>query len=227
MHLSDAAHASPAAGGTARPDLSRIPVTVHALDPVSRAGLRSQLREHPVLDVTEVPPPGSGAVAVLVVETLDEGAYARLRKVVRGEGARSVLVVGTLREHELLDVVECGVGAVVWRHEATAGRLLQAVLAASRGDGHLPGDLLSRLMDQAGTLHRGAAGRPDAVPAGLTSREADVLRLLAEGMETREVAAELAYSERTVKTVLQGLTMRLHLRNRTHAVAHALREGLI
>lgn len=36
-----------------------------------------------------------------------------------------------MRENELMDVVECGVGAIVWRHEATAERLVQAVLAAS------------------------------------------------------------------------------------------------
>ncbi|WP_320775663.1 helix-turn-helix transcriptional regulator [Streptomyces sp. CRN 30] len=223
MYLSHA----PETDRTGQSDLPRIPVTIHAQDPVSRAGVRSQLREHPALDVTEAAVPGAGAVAVLVVESLDEVAYARLRKVVRGDGSRSVLVVSSLRGQELLDVVECGVGAVVWRHEATPSRLLQAVLAASRGDGHLPGDLLSRLMSQAGTLHRGATGRPDVAPAGLTARETDVLRLIADGMETREVAAELAYSERTVKTVLQGVTMRLHLRNRTHAVAYALREGLI
>ncbi|MBT2414811.1 response regulator transcription factor [Streptomyces sp. ISL-12] len=188
--------------------------------------MRSQLRELPDLDVVEAARPASGAVAVLVVEALDEEAYAGLRKILRTDRSRSVLVVSRLRGHELLDVIECGVGAVVWRHEATASRLLQAVLAASRGDGHLPADLLGRLMNQVGTLHRGTTSHP-AVPAGLTLRETDVLRLIADGLETREVAAKLAYSERTVKSVLQGLTMRLHLRNRTHAVAYALREGLI
>jgi DNA-binding NarL/FixJ family response regulator len=54
-----------------------------------------------------------------------------------------------------------------------------------------------------------------------------VLKLLADGHSTSEVARALAYSERTVKTAVQQLTGRLHLRNRTHAVAYALREGLI
>ncbi|MGW2043477.1 hypothetical protein ACWCO4_36290, partial [Streptomyces virginiae] len=42
-----------------------------------------------------------------------------------------------------------------------------------------------------------------------------------------DLAAKLAYSERTVKNVMHGLTTRLHLRNRAHAVAYALREGYI
>jgi len=54
-----------------------------------------------------------------------------------------------------------------------------------------------------------------------------VLRLLAEGMDTAEIAAELCYSQRTVKNVLHGLTNRLNLRNRAHAVAHALRADVI
>ncbi|AZQ38550.1 response regulator transcription factor [Streptomyces cyaneochromogenes] len=218
------------AGTTGRePDGSgyRIGVVVHARDPISGAGAASQLRQHPVIDLRDEARPGADAVAVLVEETPDETTFERLRRLVRGEAARTVLVVSALRESELLTVIECGVGAVVWRHEATAQRLLQAVIAASRGDGDLPADLLGRLMSQVGTLQRCAAGNTGAPVTGLTAREADVLRLVAQGLDTTEIAAKLAYSERTVKNVLHGLTTRLHLRNRAHAVAYALREGFI
>ncbi|MGW0822966.1 helix-turn-helix transcriptional regulator [Streptomyces sp. NPDC002845] len=203
----------------------RVPVAVHASDPISREGAVSQLRRHPEIDLREET--GPDTVALLIDDTLNEGALARLRRVVRGEGARAVLVVGAIRETELLDVIECGVGAIVWRREATAHRLVQAVLAASRGDGDLPSDLLGRLINQVGTLHRTHAGRSGTPASGLTPREADVLRLVAEGLDTGEIAGKLSYSERTVKNVMHGLTTRLHLRNRAHAVAYALREGYI
>lgn len=200
-------------------------MTVAAPDPLSREGAASLLRHRPEIEMRE--DSGPGTVALLVEDALDEDALTRVRRLVRGEGTRAVLVTATLRENELLDVIGCGVGAIVWRREATAHRLVQAVLAAARGEGDLPADLLGRLISQVGTLHRGTAGRSGVPSLGLAPREVDVLRLIAEGLDTGEIAGKLSYSERTVKNVMHGLTTRLHLRNRAHAVAYALREGYI
>ncbi|MGI8665881.1 MAG: response regulator transcription factor [Jatrophihabitans sp.] len=63
--------------------------------------------------------------------------------------------------------------------------------------------------------------------AALTDRERAVLKLLSEGLAVAEISKELAYSERTIKSIVHDVTVRLGLRNRTHAVAYALREGLI
>ncbi|MGV9659732.1 response regulator transcription factor [Streptomyces koyangensis] len=221
LNSSWTASASGPDGGRGGP----VPVAVVAADPISREGAVSQLRRQPEVELREESAPGT--VALVVENALDENAVGRLRRIVRGEGARAALVVGTLQERELLDVVECGVGAIVWRHEATARRLVSAVLAASRGDGDLPADLLGSLLSQVGTLHRGAAARPGGPSLGLTPREVDVVRLIAEGLDTGEIAGKLSYSERTVKNVIHGVTTRLHLRNRAHAVAYALREGYI
>ncbi|MET9970124.1 DNA-binding response regulator, partial [Streptomyces sp. NPDC006356] len=107
----------------------RIPVVVTAADPISHEGAVSQLRQHPEIELREET--GPGTVALLIEDALDDAGLTRLRRVVRSEGARAVLVVGAIRENELLDIIECGVGAVVWRREATAHRLVQAVLAAA------------------------------------------------------------------------------------------------
>lgn len=68
--------------------------------------------------------------------------------------------------------------------------------------------------------------RTPAHPA-LSDRERAVLQLLGDGADTREIARRLSYSERTVKVVVQDLTRRFGVRNRTHAVAYAVRQGLI
>ncbi len=61
----------------------------------------------------------------------------------------------------------------------------------------------------------------------LSSREAEVLRLVADGLDTSDIAEQLAYSESTIKGVLAKLMARLEARNRCHAVAIVVREGLI
>ena len=72
-----------------------------------------------------------------------------------------------------------------------------------------------------------APGAGLSTVAGWSAREIEVLRLLANGLSTREVARRLAYSERTIKNVVYDLTARHGLRNRTHAVAVAVRAGLV
>ncbi|MGP3998687.1 helix-turn-helix transcriptional regulator [Streptomyces sp. 8N706] len=208
------------------PTEKQIPVMVRAPDPISLAGVTSQLGQHRGVRLVEGGGERSAAVAVIVAETMDDSTIPQLRRLVRIDGARVVLVAGQLREAELLAVIECGVGAILWRRQATSDRLYQAVLAASRGEGDLPSDLLARLLNQVGQLQRSADDRRGTL-AGLAPREVDVIGLIAEGLDTAEIAGKLSYSERTVKNVLHGMTTRLHLRNRAHAVAYALREGHI
>ena len=80
---------------------------------------------------------------------------------------------------------------------------------------------------QVGRLQRQVLDPRGFILAGLSEREIEVLRLVADGLDTREIAARLCYSERTVKNVLHEVITRLQLRNRAHAVAYAVREGLI
>jgi DNA-binding NarL/FixJ family response regulator len=97
----------------------------------------------------------------------------------------------------------------------------------ARGDGTVPPDLLGRLLAQVGRVQRQVLSPRGFALTGLSRREADILRLIADGLDTAEIATTLAYSERTVKNVLHDVTSRLQLRNRSHAVAYALKQGMI
>jgi DNA-binding NarL/FixJ family response regulator len=105
--------------------------------------------------------------------------------------------------------------------------LATAVCAAARGEGSVPGDLLGRLLAQIGRLQRQLLHPRGLTLNGMSAREIEILRLVAEGLDTAEIAAKLSYSERTVKNALHEVTTRLQLRNRSHAVAYALKQGLI
>ncbi|MFJ8727063.1 LuxR C-terminal-related transcriptional regulator [Streptomyces sp. NPDC004166] len=204
-----------------------ITVTLHADDPIARAGLSGLLRGQPEIEVLERPVQGVGrrSVAVILADRVDDDAAVMLRRLVRGESREALLVAGKLHERELLSAVACGVRTFVWRHQATAESLAKAVRSAARGDSEVPSDLLNRLLVQLGRHGSGASSVP--MVTGLSDREVQVLRFVADGLENRQIAGKLSYSERTVKNILHGLMTRMQLRNRAHAVAFALREGYL
>ena len=91
----------------------------------------------------------------------------------------------------------------------------------------LPEDARGWLQSRIRGIKPDAPGPRDLTGAGLVNREVDVLRLLADGHDTLEIAERLNYSERTVRNIIHGVLTRMKLRNRAHAVAYALRNGVI
>jgi DNA-binding NarL/FixJ family response regulator len=207
--------------------MEQITVRVHARDPISEAGVASELRPRPEVRVISSKDTADASVVVVVADLLDDDVLASLRVIQRGGRARVVLVASSLDDSDLVKAVETGVVGLVRRREATPDRLVTVIVAAAAGEGSVPPDLLGRLLDQVGKLQRHVLGPRGIVFTGLAPREVEVLRLLADGLDTAEIARRLCYSERTVKNVVHDVTTRLQLRNRSHAVAYALREGLI
>jgi DNA-binding NarL/FixJ family response regulator len=211
--------------GEAVPDPTR--VRVRATDPVSEAGVASQLRVQHDLEVLSSDSPVRPDVVVLVADRVDETTATTIRMTRDAGGPRVVLIVGSVDGVGVLAAVEAGVAAIVRRGEATPDRLSTAIRAAATGDGHLPPDLLGRLLQQVGDAQRKLTTPTGLTFGGLTQRELTVLRLIADGYSTSEIAIRMAYSERTIKNSIHDLVSRFHLRNRTHAVAFAVRQGLI
>jgi DNA-binding NarL/FixJ family response regulator len=205
--------------------MERVAICVCAHDPVSHAGVASQLRPRPEVTLLDAGDERA-AVAVVVADSVDEEVVQMLRSLQRGS-RRSVLVVTHIDDTGLAAAVEAGVTGLVRRAEATPERLATAVCAAARGEGSVPGDLLGRLLAQIGRLQRQLLHPRGLTLNGMSAREIEILRLVADGLDTAEIAAKLSYSERTVKNALHDVTTRLQLRNRSHAVAFALKQGLI
>ncbi|WP_371660999.1 LuxR C-terminal-related transcriptional regulator [Streptomyces sp. NBC_00280] len=212
---------------TGRPE--RVTVAVYAADPILRVGVVQQLRHRPEVDLlAEVDADAERAqVSLVVVDHVGDDVTALLHRLRLNSATRVGLVVGTLGSGALQRVIECGVSAVLRRAEADQDRLVHLVLATANGEGVLPGDLLGQLLSHVGSLRRSALDPQGLSLSTLTTREADMLRLVSEGLDTAEIARKTAYSERTVKNVLHEIITRLQLRNRTHAVGYALRNGLI
>jgi len=204
---------------------SPIRVRVHASDRLSEAGVTAELKQWP--EVRVVADDDDADVAVVVADDVDEEAVRMIRSAQRADGDRAVLVATRIDDRGLLDAVEAGACGLVRRSEASGQAIVAAVRTAARGDGTLPSDLLGRLLTQVGKLQRQVLVPRGLSFSGLSNREVAVLRLVADGFDTGEIAEKLAYSERTIKNVIHDVTTRLQLRNRSQAVAYALREGLI
>jgi DNA-binding NarL/FixJ family response regulator len=205
--------------------MERVRVVIQATDPITYVGLSSFLQSRP--EVVVVEHRDEADVQVMSTERVGPEALARLRTSAADGGKPTVLMAGELDESPLLTLVECHVVAILPKNSVTGDQLVDCVVAAAAGNGVMPRDVLGTLLRRIKVLQREVLAPAGLSASGLEPREVDVLRLIAEGWGTEEIARELAYSERTVKNVIFNLTTRLHLRNRAHAVAYALRSGAI
>lgn len=202
-------------------------VAIHATDPVIRAGLANHLQFD--RRITEVPPgrTSEADVTVVAVDSADAGTLEVLAALSDRRETRFVLVVGRQWRADISAAVDRGVRAVMWRDTFTSAAFVRALITVAEGGGSFPPALQGVLMEQVQWTNREVLTPNGLTASGVTPREADVLRLIADGKELSEIAELLSYSERTIKYILSGLMKRLELRNRAHAVAHAIRSGLI
>jgi DNA-binding NarL/FixJ family response regulator len=198
---------------------------VHARDPISQAGVVAQLRMQPEIKIVETAQ--QSAVAVMITDVVDDTTTRELRSLRKDGHPRLMLVATTIDDAALVAAAEAGVAGLLRRGDASADTMVRTIVKVASGDGEVPADLLGRLLEQVGRLQRQVLAPRGLTFTGLTPRETEVLRLVADGLDTSEIASRMCYSERTVKNVLHDLTTRLQLKNRTHAVAYAVREGLI
>jgi DNA-binding CsgD family transcriptional regulator len=109
------------------------------------------------------------------------------------------------------------------RAPGAPGATISATLSLSRLTGE---QLVASVRAAAAGLEVSEPGAARA-PSRLDERRLEVLRLLALGETTRTISAKLSYSERTIKTLIRDVEYELNARSRAHAVAEAIRQGLI
>ncbi len=207
--------------------MEQVRVALQATDPLSLAGLTRCLESRPEVQILGPEQRADADVTVVATDRLTSDVISALRRAAAEVGKPVVLVTKEITESELLTAVECRVVAVLPRVGATGDRLVHSVLSAAACGGVMPTHMVGELLKHVERLQREVLTPHGLNASGLTPREIDVLRLMADGMDTAEIAGTLCYSERTVKNVIYGVTHRLKLRNRSHAVAYALRAGMI
>ena len=170
--------------------------------------------------------PALRSAGLVIVDHDLAGADEFVREVASSSTARVVVCTSQSDAETLLPVVRAGAVGLMSKQALTQEALVAGVRAAVTGTCVVAPELLAGLL--AATAPRNARPPPAlAALSPLTPREEHVLRLIADGHRTREVAECLSYSERTVKNVLHDILVKLNVRSRSQAVACAMREGLI
>ena len=139
----------------------------------------------------------------------------------------SVQVLGlTVHENSayFFSMLEAGAAGYLLKKDATSAELLEAVRAVHREGVYLHPTVARWLIRD--RMSRGGEERESPLPS-LTPRETEVLKLLAEGCSTREIAHQLHLSPTTVQTHRTNIMQKLNLHSRVELVKYALSRGLI
>jgi DNA-binding NarL/FixJ family response regulator len=135
-----------------------------------------------------------------------------------------ILTTFDLDEH-VYDALDAGASGFLLK-DATAERLFDAVRIVAAGEALLAPTVTRRLVAEFAKM-RARRREPNAALQTLTTRETEVLRLIAEGLSNPEIAARLVVGEETVKSHVSRVLAKLGLRDRTQAVVVAYESGLV
>jgi DNA-binding NarL/FixJ family response regulator len=134
-----------------------------------------------------------------------------------------ILVLTTLENDEYVyAALRAGANGLLFKRSSPA-EIAHAVRLVASGESLLFPAAVRALAGR----HGGAPTQPPARHAGLTEREAEVLRLMAKGLSNAEIADQLVLGQQTVKTHVSSVLAKLHARDRTQAVIFAYESGFI
>ena len=148
-------------------------------------------------------------------------------RLIRAEIPDAKILMLTVHDEEekLFEAIKAGAGGYLLKSTHSAD-FLNGVRGALVGEAVLPPKLARRLLDEFARL----ANRPQpeaTTTTDLTSRELEVLQLIATQASDKEIAAQLNLSLHTVKTHVRNILGKLHAVNRRHAATLAAQEGLL
>jgi DNA-binding NarL/FixJ family response regulator len=209
------------------------PIRVFLADdhPVVRQGLRTFLDSRDGIEV--VGEAGDGEAAVAAVERLRPdvvlmdlvmpgvGGVTAIRRIRdRVPDTRVVVLTSFASDDQVIPAVQAGAAGYLLKDVEPAG-LESAIRLVHEGEALLDPQVAGRVMEE--VAHPAPAGDL----ASLTPREREVLGLLGRGLSNRELADTLVVSEKTVKTHVSSILMKLGVHDRTQAALLAVREGLV
>jgi DNA-binding NarL/FixJ family response regulator len=198
-------------------------VAILAADHVRHAGITTMLESQEGLAVRPFRVNRGQDVIVIVANEITRARLTAVALARRTFESPSIVIADERIDIDFEAAIEAGVVSALHVGEATAERVVEAIGQAVVG-ARSPA-LSKALVGQVQKIRRFPVehrAKPD-----LSYREITLLRQFADGCSTNEVARNMQLSERMVKYLLSRIMQRFDLRNRAHAVAFAIRAGVI
>ncbi len=204
-------------------------------EPLIRSGLRAIINAEPDLDVIGEADDGAGVTALVrrlrphvvlmdVRMPVVDGIEATRRLLANVDDPPRVLVLTTFENDDyVFDALRAGASAFLLKR-ARPDEVVRAIRLVAAGDSLLFPATIRELAARCKPAHAADGGLDGA---GLTAREAEILRLVARGMSNAEIAAQLIVGTETVKSHVARVLAKLDARDRTQAVIRAYETGFV
>ncbi len=199
---------------------------------IVRKGLRTLVESEPGMEV--VGEAADGVEAILKARSLNPDVILMDMMMPRMDGleaineimrenpeARILVITSFAEDDKIFPAIKAGALGYLLK-DSTPEQLIQAIYAVYNGESSLHPSIALKVIRE---LNRPSELPPTEEP--LTTREVEVLKLVARGLTNQEIAEILVISERTVGNHIGNILNKLHLANRTQAALYALREGLV
>ncbi|HEY7124052.1 MAG TPA: response regulator transcription factor [Ktedonobacterales bacterium] len=195
---------------------------------VVRQGLRFLLEHQPDMEVIGEGKDGAHGVALvssllpdvvlldLLMPKMDGISAAREMKRL-APNTPIIILTSFYEDEQVFGAIKAGAISYLLK-DASAEEMIEAIRAAARGEGILHPRVAARVLREM---------QQHSPLEDLTTRELEVLTLIARGRSNGEIASELVIGEGTVKTHVSNILSKLHLADRTQAAIYALQQRLV
>jgi DNA-binding NarL/FixJ family response regulator len=221
------------------PETTGDPIRVLVVDDhaLFRRGLQMVLEQEP--DIEVVGEAGDGAEAVeRVSETTPDIVLMDVRMPKRGgidsctaikdavPSCKIIMLTISDEEADLYDAIKAGASGYLLK-EISIEEVAEAIRAVHGGQSLISPSMASKLLSEFASMIKKTDERQQVPTPRLTDREMEVLKLVAKGLNNRDIAKQLFISENTVKNHIRNILEKLQLHSRMEAVVYAVREKLL
>jgi len=192
--------------------------------PVVRAGLTSMLGTQPELEVIGSASSGEDALTILQQKDIDillldlrmpgmNGIDTMAAMKRTGASARVIILTSFETDEDIYRSVQAGAEGYLLK-DTSLREMVEAIRAVHAGKRYFPRQIASRLAERMMRIN-------------LTSREVEILKMLAKGPTNKEIAHALGISDNTVRNHVNSIIEKLEVSDRTEAATTAIQRGII